>query len=123
MTHWREMASLLVSYSMTYTTKRIKEFCFLHNGVTGTQPARPLKTTRGLDKVFLSTCLLPNQTWVHWPLSSNANLLTLVVMKESVAMYFKSANERRRDGLHSKAPNCPRCFSKGFLKAKCRVGC
>lgn len=24
--------------------------------------------------------------------------------------------------MHSKAPNSPRCFSKGFLKARCRAG-
>lgn len=114
MTHWREMASLLVSYSMTYTTKRIKEFCFLHDGVTSTQPAHPLKTTRGLDKVFLSTGLLPNQTWVHLPLSSNANLLTLVVMKESVAYILKAPIKGEGMACTLKPQTAPGVSAKDF---------
>lgn len=55
MIHKRETASFLVSYSVTYTMERIirEDFCFLHDGVNGTQLAFQLTATGRLDKVFL----------------------------------------------------------------------
>ena len=66
--------------------------------------------------------LLPNHTWVHWPMCRKANRLTLGCGEGKCSIYFR-CETKRIGGSCSEDPNYPMAFGEGALMAVWGRGC